>query len=63
MELLIKSILLAIGLTVVAAKDDLQSLRNEMNEKVDRLEQELGHVKSQLFGKKRFIFFFNFKRI
>ena len=57
MELLVKFILLAFALAVVVAEDDIQSLRKEMNEmnlrtrrKVDRLEQELRHVTSELSG-------------
>ena len=51
MKLLMKPILLlAFVLAVVAAEDDIQSLREEMNGKVDRLLQELGHVRSQLSG-------------
>lgn len=57
MELLVKFILLAFALAVVVAEDDIQSLRKEMNEmnlhnrrKVDRLEQKLSHVTSELSG-------------
>ena len=58
-ELLMKFILLLVFvLAVLAAEDDLQSLREEMNEKVHRLERELDHVKSQFTGTIMLVFFF-----
>ena len=62
-----KFILLALALVVVVAEDDLQNLRKEMHEmnlrstsKIDRLEQELRDVRSELYGGIIFTSFFFF---